>query len=102
MKNFLLLLPILSFFAFAPNDKHDWKSAYNANGIEIFTRTQSNGLTEFKGITEINAPLEQIAAILIDVEQHVNFVYGVKEGEMIKERMRMKHSFILKLKCLGL
>lgn len=85
MKNFLLLLPTFVLFAFSPTGKSDWKSAYKANGIEVFTRTQSNGLTEFKGLTEVNAPMAQIAALLEDIEQHKDFVYGVKKGSLIKK-----------------
>jgi hypothetical protein len=79
----LFLALIASLAATTPKAK--WKLAYDQNRIKVYTRSIQSGLSEFKGITTINAPLEQIAALLDNAKNQEDFVYGVKSSYVVKE-----------------
>ncbi|MGB0429658.1 MAG: hypothetical protein ACPGLV_04230 [Bacteroidia bacterium] len=81
-----LWLPLAIIICTGTNTTNiSWKLSYNKNDIKVYTRTTSSGLSEFKGVTTINAPLEQVAALLDNVKNQTEFVYGVKESYVVKE-----------------
>ncbi|MFY0673805.1 MAG: hypothetical protein JXQ87_10385 [Bacteroidia bacterium] len=75
---------VVTLFSFNTNT-NDWKLAYNSSDINVYTRNSAEGLSEFKGITTINAPLEQVVALIDNAKNQADFVHGVKRSELIKE-----------------
>ncbi len=79
----LLSLVFLSF-SNAPTNT-EWERQYNKNGLEIYTRTASDGIKEFKVITLLDAKMNTIVSVLADYENHPNWMDGIKKCELVQQ-----------------
>jgi hypothetical protein len=81
--NFFLLL-FFTLLANAVTDD-DWKLEKNENGISVFTRTGvGSDFKELKAVTNLNASLSSIVALIKDIPSHTSWIYQCKEARIIK------------------
>lgn len=83
---FSTVLAMLPLFLFSQNiSNFAWELKKDKDGIEVYVREQDDSnLKELKFVTEIEASLNAIAAILMDVEGYDDWVYASMESYTIK------------------
>ena len=75
---FILILAFLGYSSWI--SAQDWKLEKDVDGIKIYTRDEPGSNNKaFKGITEVQASVDEVCAILEDVEQCDEWDEDVKE-----------------------
>jgi len=83
-------ISLLLFFAPSLFAGDEWKPAKNSNGIQTYTRNVAGqDLDEFKGITMVNAPIEVITEILMDLENYDKWFGNCVKQRVIKSFAKM-------------
>jgi hypothetical protein len=62
-----------------------WVKIKEKNGITLYRRTfPGSPISEFKGVTIVNARIEVIEMVLRDIPAYAEFMYNCREGRLIK------------------
>jgi hypothetical protein len=80
----LFIFSILLMNAYA--QETDWKLEKEKEGIAVYTRNfEEVKIKEFKATTDINAEMEILVAMVLDVEEYSKWMENVKSAEVIKK-----------------
>ncbi len=75
----ILILPL----AFSQND---WKLKKERKGIKVYTRAvEGSGFKQFKGITEVGAPLSSIIGVLMDIDSYTEWSPKTAEARVLEK-----------------
>jgi len=86
IRNQLTIIVLLCLLSMHANGQGDWKLKRNEEGIKVFTA--SSDQSEFKSIKvecTVNARLSQLVALLLDVDEQHNWVYGSQSSRLVKK-----------------
>ena len=87
--NYPFLLPILLFIApifGAAQNEADWELKRDKDGVKVYMReVEGSKIKEMRFETEIEASLNAITAILMDIDGFDNWVYASMGSEVIEE-----------------
>ncbi|GIX40687.1 MAG: hypothetical protein KatS3mg129_0420 [Leptospiraceae bacterium] len=81
MKKIIILLIILSNTIFPEN----WIKVYKDKEIQVWTRKTNSPIDEFKAEIIINQPIQIVAAVLLDIDNHFEWVPDCKLSKIIKQ-----------------
>lgn len=82
----LLTLLLLLVLSPALRAQEKWELKKDENGIKVFTRRLSDEkLKEIKVVTEMPGTPAQLVAVILDVPNHKNWVYGIQETRLLKK-----------------
>ncbi|UCD81360.1 MAG: hypothetical protein JSW26_08025 [Desulfobacterales bacterium] len=71
-----------------------WKVVSNDNGVRIYSRmVAGHEESEFKGITDINQPIEVVGAVLADVPAYTEWFFKCLEARKIPQISSTAYSF---------
>ncbi len=88
MRSFVIVLFALlgSFFAVQPLQAQEWQLKRNKGGIQVYVRNAPDSkVKELKFTTQVEASLNSIAAVLMDVEGFNDWVYASLVSRTIKK-----------------
>ncbi len=81
------ILFLFMVVAITINAQEEWELKRDKEGIKIYTRhVEGSNFKEFKGETQINASISALAAVFIDVEGMVDWIYDIKEVRLLEEQ----------------
>lgn len=79
------LLIFLLIFSESLRGQENWDLVKNKKEIKIYSRTNTvSTFKEFKGVTEINASVNDFLAVLYDIEGLVDWAYNIKESKLMQ------------------
>ena len=85
-RNLFLILFFLPFTYFSGMAQAGWNLKKDKEGIKIFSRVSEHSkINELKAEFSIQAPLSELAAVIIDVDDHVQWVYATKSSKLLKK-----------------
>ena len=103
MKRFVLM--VFVFFVLSAMGIHaeePWKLAKDAEGIKVFTRSvPGSAADEFKGIAEIDAPIEVIVEVFKDIPSFTQWYGFCKEIKLLKHDSENHRVMYFVLKTMG-
>lgn len=103
MKRFVLM--VFAVFVFTAMELHaeePWKLAKDAEGIKVFTRSvPGSSADEFKGIAEIDAPVEVIVEVFKDIPSFTQWYGFCKEIKLLKHDSENHRVMYFVLKTMG-
>ena len=103
MKRFVLM--VFVFFVLSAMGLHaeePWKLAKEAEGIKVFTRSvPGSSADEFKGIAEIDAPVEVIVEVFKDIPSFTQWYGFCKEIKLLKHDSENHRVMYFVLKTMG-
>ena len=103
MKRFVLM--VFVFFIFSAMELHaeePWKLAKDAEGIKVVTRSvPGSAADEFKGIAEIDAPIEVIVEVFKDIPSFTQWYGFCKEIKLLKHDSENHRVMYFVLKTMG-
>jgi len=103
MKRFVLMVFVV--FVFSAMELHaeePWKLAKDAEGIKVFTRSvPGSSADEFKGIAEIDAPVEVIVEVFKDIPSFTQWYGFCKEIKLLKHDSENHRVMYFVLKTMG-
>jgi hypothetical protein len=75
---------LVGYSAIAEND---WKQISDSDGVKTFQRTvESTKIVAFRGETEVDAPIEKVAAVLADVPARKEWIDDLIEGKNLETK----------------
>ncbi|MGB0863508.1 MAG: START domain-containing protein [Saprospiraceae bacterium] len=77
-----LALGILLFSSFS--ETSNWSKRHDKNGLKVYTRTDTDGLKEFKAIITVDYSVDAIVALMNDYENHENWMSHINECKFLK------------------
>ncbi len=81
----ILLASTFLLFQFSATCQEDWNLKKDKNGIQVFTRkSKLFKFDEIKVEATLNGNLSQLAAVLLDVNDHPTWVYKTIEAKLLK------------------
>jgi hypothetical protein len=86
MKSIISALVILLFLMPSYSNAEDqWTLKKDSNGVKVYS-TPSGGedLIIFKGVTEINAPIEVVTEVVRDIPSYTQWYWQCKEARVLK------------------
>lgn len=90
----VLSLGILLFLNFPVLAQDNWKLAKEKDSIQIFTRMNTvSTFKEFKAITFIDASVDELLAVLYDVEALGDWAYNIEESRLIDRPNEMEQVY---------
>ncbi len=94
-----LLILIISFLTADPGGlfaQEQWKSVSNDNGVAIYSRKVAGyEESEFKGITDINQPLEVIGAVLAEIPAYTGWFFKCLQAGKISQISSAAYNFMV-------
>ncbi len=73
-----------------------WKSVSNDNGVAIYSRkVAGHEESEFKGITDINQPIEVIGAVLAEIPAYTGWFFKCLKAEKIPQITSTAYNFMV-------
>lgn len=85
---------LLTFWDMSAVAENTWNLIKDGQGIKIFTRhLPGSALDEFKGTTEIEAPLEVLHCVLLDIPRFTEW-FGSCSGIEILETLSPEHYYV--------
>jgi hypothetical protein len=94
-----LLILIISLLAAVPGvlfAQEQWKTVSNDNGVAIYSRkVAGHEESEFKGITEINQPIEVIGAVLAEISAYTGWFFKCLQAEKIPKISSSAYNFMV-------
>ena len=82
----LMLFSFLLTTTFAVKAQSDWTLKKEKDGIRIYTRkSASSAFDELKVETLLPGKMSTLAAVLLDIPDHINWVYNAKSASVIKK-----------------
>jgi hypothetical protein len=89
-------------FAITLHAEEPWKLAKEAQGIKVFTRAvPGSAANEFKGIAEIDAPIEVIVEVFNDIPSFTQWYGFCKEIKLLKHDPENHRVMYFVLKTMG-
>jgi hypothetical protein len=103
MKKYLWSIMFFLFvFAGVLHAEEQWKLAKDADGIKVYTRpVPGSAANEFKGIADIDAPLEVIIEIFKDIPSYPQWYGLCKEIKLLKHDSENHRVIYFVLKTTG-
>jgi hypothetical protein len=103
MKRFVLMVFVVFVFsAMGLHAEEPWKLAKDAEGIKVFTRSvPGSSADEFKGIAEIDAPVEVIVEVFKDIPSFTQWYGFCKEIKLLKHDSENHRVMYFVLKTMG-
>ena len=103
MKRFVLMVFVVFVFsAMGLHAEEPWKLAKEAEGIKVFTRSvPGSSADEFKGIAEIDAPVEVIVEVFKDIPSFTQWYGFCKEIKLLKHDSENHRVMYFVLKTMG-
>jgi hypothetical protein len=103
MKRFVLMVFVVFVFtAMGLHAQEPWKLAKDAEGIKVFTRSvPGSSADEFKGIAEIDAPVEVIVEVFKDIPSFTQWYGFCKEIKLLKHDSENHRVMYFVLKTMG-
>ncbi len=96
-----LLILIISFLAADPGSlfaQEQWESVSNDNGVAIYSRkVAGHEESEFKGITDINQPIEVIGAVLAEIPAYTEWFFKCRQAEKIPQITSTGYNYMVYL-----
>ena len=90
---FLITIDPGSLFAQA-----QWKSVGNDNGVAIYSRkVAGHDESEFKGITDIDQPIEVIGAVLAEISTYTGWFFKCLQAEKIPQISSTAYNFMVSI-----
>jgi len=79
----VLVLSLSSAIAFGQGD--GWKLSKEKNGVKIYLKAaEGSSLKDYKAYMDVEASIEQVAALIEDVKSYPKWTFKVKSSEIIK------------------
>ena len=73
-----------------------WKSVSNDNGVAVYSRkVAGHEESEFKGITDINHPIEVIGAVLAEIPVYKEWFFKCRQAEKIPQISSTAYNFLV-------
>jgi hypothetical protein len=92
-----LLILIIALLAADPGGlfaQEQWESVSNDNGVAIYSRkVAGHEESEFKGITDINQPIEVIGAVLAEIPAYTGWFFKCLQAEKIPQISSTAYNF---------
>ena len=103
MKRFVLMVVVLLVFSvMALHGEEPWTLAKEGEGIKVFTRVvPGSTANEFKGIAEIDAPIEVIVQVFKDIPSFTQWYGFCKEIKLLKHDPDNHRIMYFVLKTMG-
>ncbi|HRI27333.1 MAG TPA: START domain-containing protein [Chitinophagales bacterium] len=79
-----LLCSVLVFFSFTNLGQNDWQLAKEQSGIKVFTRSGKAEMKEYRGEAVIEAPVEEVFAVLNKFDEYSTWMPSCLENKIIK------------------
>lgn len=80
------ILPFLIFLFLSTQAQEDWKLSSTKEGIEVYTKLPPHSsFKAIKTVLTVNAPLSNLAYVLMDVNKTVEWVYASKNCKTLKQ-----------------
>jgi hypothetical protein len=90
------------FFAVNLHAEEPWKLAKDAEGIKVYTRpVPGSAANEFKGIAEIDAPIEVIVEVFKDIPSFTQWYGFCKEIKLLRHDQENHRVMYFVLKTMG-
>ena len=94
-----LLILIISLLSADPGGlfaQEQWKSVSDDNGVAIYSRkVAGHEESEFKGITDINQPIEVIGAVLAEIPAYTGWFFKCLQAEKIPQISSTAYNFMV-------
>ena len=94
-----LLILIIALLAAGPGGlfaQEQWKSVSNDNGVAIYSRkVAGHEESEFKGITDIDQPIEVIGAVLAEIPAYTGWFFKCLLAEKIPQISSNAYNFMV-------
>ena len=94
-----LLILIISLLSADPGGlfaQAQWKSVSNDNGVAIYSRkVAGHDESEFKGITDIDQPIEVIGAVLAEIPAYTGWFFKCLQAEKIPQISSTTYNFMV-------
>jgi len=94
-----LLILIISFLAVDPGGlfaQEQWKSVSNENGVAIYSRkVAGHEESEFKGITDIDLPIEVIGAVLAEIPAYTGWFFKCLQAGKVPKISSTAYNFMV-------
>ena len=82
----LLLFWLVLLLSMQVQAQDEWELKRNENGIEVYTREQSDDkFKEVKIITLLPGTTRELVATVLDVDNYQDWVYGIKNSYVLKK-----------------
>jgi hypothetical protein len=103
MKKYLWFIIVLLFmFANGLHAEEQWKLAKDSEGIKVYTRpVPGSAANEFKGVADIDAPIEVLIEIFKDVPSYTQWYGLCKEIKLLKHETENNRIIYFVLKTMG-
>jgi hypothetical protein len=92
-----LLILIISLLVAAPGGlfaQEQWETVSNDNGVAIYSRkVAGHEDSEFKGITDINQPIEVIGAVLAEIPAYTGWFFKCMQARKIPQNFSTANTF---------
>ena len=84
----MCVLTLLSLLAFRGNSQGEWKLAKDSDGIEVYTRNRDDSnLKEFYAVTAIDATMDDLVAVIDDVESYPEWQSNVQSTTLLDQEV---------------
>jgi hypothetical protein len=101
-KCMLIIIAFLFMFATASYAEEPWKIAKDADDIKVYTRpVPGSAANEFKGIADIDAPVEVIHEVFKDIPSFTQWYGFCKEIRQLKQDSENHRVIYFVLKTMG-
>ena len=102
MRSAWIAVVLTGFFAGILHAEEPWTLAKDAEGIKVFTRSvPGSAANEFKGIAEIDAPIEVIEEVFKDIPSFTQWYGFCKEIKLLKHDSPNHRVMYFVLKTMG-
>lgn len=97
--SFLLLLSSM-LFRISAKSQEDWNLTKDKDGIKVYTRkTENFKFDELKVECEFEGRISQLAAVLLDVNNHYQWVYKTAKSQLLKTLSATDLFFYTEVEC---
>lgn len=91
----LFVLGVLVGIANASIAQTAWKIDKDENGIKVYTRIEEDSdFKAFKAITQLEASLQEIIAILQDADNYVDWYGFTKSSQLVKREKNVQYNYV--------
>ena len=94
-----LLILIIALLVADPGGlfaQEQWKSVSDDNGVAIYSRkVDGHEESEFKGITDIDQPIEVIGAVLAEIPAYTGWFFKCRQAEKIPQISSTAYNFMV-------
>ncbi len=102
MRSAWIAVVLTGFFVGILHAEEPWTLAKDAEGIKVFTRSvPGSAANEFKGIAEIDAPIEVIVEVFKDIPSFTQWYGFCKEIKLLKHDTENHRVMYFVLKTMG-